>query len=188
MIPLHVIVRLGSGLASRFRNIWFRALGVRIDGYVWIRRLSIPRNWSDITLEGQCALDDGVVLICSGTPVGNKLVIRRGSYINRYSIIDVSEGLEIGENCMIGPYCYLTDHDHAHLPGRLVSDQPLTAARVRIGSDVWLGAGVIVLKGVTIGDNAVVGAGAVVTNDVPAGAKAAGVPARIIGCRELSTK
>ena len=57
MIPLHAIVRLGSGLASRFRNIWFRALGVRIDGYVWIRRLSIPRNWSDITLKGPCALD-----------------------------------------------------------------------------------------------------------------------------------
>ena len=188
MIPLHVIVRLGSGLASRFRNIWFRALGVRIDGYVWIRRLSIPRNWSDITLEGRCALDDGVVLLCSGTPMGHKLVIRRGSYVNRYSIIDVSHGLEIGENCMIGPYCYLTDHDHAHLPGRLIHDQPLRAAPVRIGSDVWLGAGVIVLKGVTIGDNAVVGAGAVVTNDVPAGAKVAGVPARVIGRRELPTK
>ena len=187
MKPLHIIVRLGAGLASRFRNIWFRALGVRIDGYVWIRHLSIPRNWSDITLEGRCALDDGVVLICSGTPAGRKLVIRRGSYINRYSIIDVSEGLEIGENCMIGPYCYLTDHDHAHLPGRLVHDQSLTAAPVRIGSDVWLGAGVIVLKGVTIGDNAVVGAGAVVTKDVPAGAKVAGVPARVIGSRKLPT-
>lgn len=89
---------------------------------------------------------------------------------------------------MIGPYCYLTDHDHAHLPGCLVSDQPLTSARVRIGSDVWLGAGVVVLKGVTIGDNAVVGAGAVVTNDVPAGVKVAGVPARVIGSRELVTR
>ena len=188
MILLHGTVRLSAGLASRVRNIWFRSLGVRIEGYVWIRRLSIPRNWSDITLEGSCALDDGVVLLCSGKPSGRKLVIRRGAYINRYTIIDVSNALEIGENCMIGPHCYLTDHDHSHMPGHLVRDQALKPAPVRIGSDVWLGAGVIVLKGVNIGDNAVVAAGAVVTNDVPAGAKVAGVPATVIGSRDLATR
>jgi acetyltransferase-like isoleucine patch superfamily enzyme len=188
MIPLHFIVRLRSGLASRVRNTWFRWLGVRVDGYVWLRRLSIPRQWSDITLEGGCALDDGVVLLCSGRAMADKLVIRRGTYINRYTIIDVSSALEIGENCMIGPHCYLSDHDHAHLPGSLVRDQPLQAAPVRIGSNVWIGAGVIVLKGVAIGDNAVVAAGAVVTNNVPAGAKVAGVPARVLGGRKLATK
>jgi acetyltransferase-like isoleucine patch superfamily enzyme len=46
--------------------------------------------------------------------------------------------------------------------------------------NVWLGAGVIVLKGVRIGRGAVVGAGAVVTRDVPAGSVVAGVPARMI--------
>ena len=66
-----------------------------------------------------------VVPLCSGTPMGHKLVVRRGSYVNRYSIIEVFHGLEIGENCMIGPYYYLTDDDHAHLAGRLIHDQPL---------------------------------------------------------------
>jgi acetyltransferase-like isoleucine patch superfamily enzyme len=188
MIPLHLIVRLCSGLTSRVRNIWFSLLGVRIKGYVWMRRLSIPRQWSDITLEGGCALDDGVVLLCSGRAMADKLVIRRGTYINRYTIIDVSSALEIGENCMIGPHCYLTDHDHSHLPGPLVRDQPLRAAPVRIGSNVWLGAGVIVLKGVAIGDNAVVAAGAVVTRNVPAGATVAGVPASVIGSQKLATR
>lgn len=56
---------------------------------------------------------------------------------------------------------------------------------VAIGKDVWLGAGVVVLKGVTIGDSAVIGAGAVVTRDVPPNAKVAGVPARQIGARRL---
>jgi acetyltransferase-like isoleucine patch superfamily enzyme len=188
MIPLHVIVRLSSGLASRVRNVWFRWLGVRIEGYVWMRRLSIPRQWSDITIEGPCALDDGVVLLCSGKAMDHKLVIRRGTYINRYTIIDVSSALEIGENCMIGPHCYLTDHDHSHLPGRLFRHQPLQAAPVRIGSNVWLGAGVIVLKGVTIGDNAVVAAGAVVTKNITTGTKVAGVPASVMGSQKLATR
>jgi maltose O-acetyltransferase len=51
---------------------------------------------------------------------------------------------------------------------------------VRIGSDVWIGGGAIVLPGVAIGDGAVIGAGSVVTRDVPAGATVVGNPARII--------
>ena len=56
----------------------------------------------------------------------------------------------------------------------------LIPAPIHIGNKVWLGANVTVLPGVTIGDGAIIAAGAVVTKDVPAGAVAAGVPARII--------
>jgi maltose O-acetyltransferase len=49
---------------------------------------------------------------------------------------------------------------------------------VRIGSDVWIGGGAIILPGVTIGDGAVIGAGSVVTRDVGAGATVMGNPAR----------
>ena len=55
---------------------------------------------------------------------------------------------------------------------------------VRIGKNCWLGAGVIVMPGVTIGDNTVVGAGSVVTKDLPANVVAVGTPARIL--REIS--
>jgi acetyltransferase-like isoleucine patch superfamily enzyme len=54
---------------------------------------------------------------------------------------------------------------------------------VRLGNDVWLGAGVVVTAGVTVGDGCIVGAGAVVTGDLPSGCIAAGVPARVIGQR-----
>ena len=53
-------------------------------------------------------------------------------------------------------------------------------APVAIGDDVWLGARVIVLKGVTIGDGAIVGAGSVVTRDIPPWSIAGGQPAKVI--------
>ena len=179
--PLRLLVRAQRALASRFRNVWYRLLGVRIAGYVWLRRVSIPRQWSDITLESGIGLDDGVVLLCSGSEKTGKLVIRQGSYINRNTIFDAHEHLEIGRNCMIGPGCYLTDADHGVMPGLTIGGQPMKTSAVILEDDVWLGAGVIVLRGVRLGRGAVVGAGAVVTKDVPAYAKMVGVPARVTG-------
>ena len=55
---------------------------------------------------------------------------------------------------------------------------------VRIGNNVWIGAGSVILGGVTIGDNTVIGAGSVVTNDIPSGVIAVGVPCRVM--REIT--
>ena len=53
-------------------------------------------------------------------------------------------------------------------------------ADVRIGSNVWVGAGAVILPGVTIGDDTVIGAGSVVTKDIPAGVVAVGCPCRVL--------
>lgn len=184
---LAYIVRTGNALASRWRNVWFRLLGVRLGGYVWLRRVSIPRQWGDITIEAGCSLDDNVVLLCSGAACANKLVIRSGTYINRFAMLDAHEKIEIGANCMIGPHCYITDGDHGQAAGRLVNEQAMNTRPVMIEDNVWLGAGVIVLKGVRIGRSAVVAAGAVVTKDVAPGEVVAGVPARPIHTREAGS-
>ena len=184
MNPLHLALRLHEGVTSRCRNLWFRALGVRIDGYVWMRRISIPRQWGKVVLASGTALDEGVVLLATGKLSPEpKIAIHSGTYINRFTMIDASARITIGQNCMIGPHCYVTDHDHAHESGKLVREQELASKPVTIGNDVWLGAGVIVLKGVTIGEGAVVGAGSVVTKDVEPHTKVVGVPARAIGVR-----
>jgi bifunctional N-acetylglucosamine-1-phosphate-uridyltransferase/glucosamine-1-phosphate-acetyltransferase GlmU-like protein len=183
MNPLHLVVRLAGGFASRMRNVWFRALGVRLGGYVWMRKVSIPRNWSDIFLEKGVSLDASVVLLCSGPAREQKLVIRAGTYVNRYTMFDAHERIEVGRNCMIGPHCYFTDANHGMTAGLPVKQQPMEPKPVILEDDVWMGAGVIVLRGVRIGRGAVIGAGAVVTKDVPANAIFAGVPAREIGFR-----
>ena len=148
-----------------------------------MRKISIPRQWNDILLEEGVSLDEGVVLLCSGPPKSGKITIRGGTYINRNTFIDAHSSIVIGQNCMIGPGCYITDGDHGTDPGMPVRDQSIIARAVSIGENVWLGAGVKILKGVSIGRDAVVGAGAVVTKDVFAGTKVAGIPARIIGVK-----
>jgi acetyltransferase-like isoleucine patch superfamily enzyme len=171
-------LRLSAGLASRWRNVWFRQLGVKIEGYAWLRRVSIPRDFASITLGRGVMLDDHVVLLCTGDGRPDIIRIGEGTYINRFSIIDASIALEIGRDCMIGPHCYLTDHDHGFAPGIRIKDQPLQGAPTRIGDNVWIGAGAIILKGVTIGNGAVVAAGALVSKNVGAGDVVLGVPAR----------
>lgn len=184
MNPLHLMVRVQGGIASRVRNIWFRALGVRMNGYVWMRRISIPRNWGDITLEKGVGLDDGVVLLCSGQARRDKIVIRSGTYVNRYTMFDAHEHIEVGCNCMVGPHCYFTDANHGMAAGVAVNQQPMNPEAVIIEDEAWIGTGVIILRGVRIGRGAVIGAGAVVTKDVPANAIFAGVPAREMGFRK----
>src|SRR5262245_7375304 len=97
-----VDIFLRIGLAIRFMgwSIWFRAMGVRLKVYVWMLRVSIPRNWRDILISSDCSLDDGVVLLATGpSNVGPKISIGSGTYINRFTMIDASDGISIGANC-----------------------------------------------------------------------------------------
>lgn len=57
---------------------------------------------------------------------------------------------------------------------------------VRIGNNVWIGAGAVILPGVTIGDNSVIGAGSIVTKDIPANVVAVGNPCRVL--REINDR
>ena len=178
-------IRIAGAVVSRMRNYGYRILGVEIEGYAWLRDISIPRGWQSISLGVGVALDSGVTLIVSGEGCARQIRIGSRTYVNRGCIFDSSECLSIGEDCMIGPYCYLTDHDHGVEIGKPPADQALIEAPTTVGDRVWLGANVTILKGVSIGDDAVVAAGAVVTRNVAAGARVAGVPARLIGkCKE----
>lgn len=172
--------RAMMGSASRLRNLYLRMLGVRLGGYCWLRTVRVPRQWEDVTLESGVSLDEGVTLLCSGPRRADKLVLRTGVYVNRFTIFDAHQSIEVGPDVMIGPHCFITDGDHGRARGQLVREQQMEVAPVRIGAGAWLGAGVIVLKGVTVGPGAVIGAGSVVTRDVPADGIALGSPARVV--------
>ena len=93
-------------------------------------------------------------------------------------ILDVVEVL-IGDGAQIGPGVQILAADHPRNPAARATGLEF-GRPVRIGADVWIGGGAIILPGVTIGDSALVGAGAVVTRDVPPGARAVGNPARFL--------
>ena len=91
----------------------------------------------------------------------------------------------IGSYTMLGPNVVLAAAGHPVCP-ELRRKQAQYNLPVRIGENAWLGAGVIVLPGVTIGDNSVIGAGSVVTKDIPANVVAVGNPCRVI--REINER
>lgn len=124
-----------------------------------------------------------------------KVIIGNNVFIGGGSLLDCAQSITIEDDVLISHRCLISDSDNHSISYSVrkhdlakwkKSELDVTAAKtapVRIGKGAWLGAQVIVLKGVTIGEGAVIGAGAVVTKDIPPWCVAAGNPAKII--REL---
>ena len=100
----------------------------------------------------------------------------------------VSGDVYIGDDTLFSHGCYVLTGIHRFHDGVRASlrhdspgeEVPTTGRDIRIGTGCFIGAGAIVLGGVSLGDNVVVGAGAVVTSDMPDGSFVAGVPAKIV--------
>ena len=116
---------------------------------------------------------------------GKHVHFGKGVYANfNLTLVDDTH-IYVGGHTMIGPNVTLATAGHPILPA-LREEVYQFNLPVRIGRSCWLGAGVIVLPGVTIGDNTVVGAGSVVTRDLPCGVVAAGNPCRVL--REIGER
>lgn len=148
--------RRGDSLPSRaFRWLLLRSLAARCGDVVDVR--------SDVYMFG-----------LSGLQIGSYVSIHPMCYI------DATGGILIGDNVSIAHSVTImsTEHQFAN-DARPIREQGTYSASVTVGDDVWIGAGVRILAGVSIGRRAVVGAGAVVTRDVPANSLVVGVPARV---------
>ncbi|MHA3775716.1 acyltransferase [Verrucomicrobiota bacterium sgz303538] len=175
---MDVITRLFSGIASRARILYYRSRGMRITGRVWLRDIEVQGSPRSVVLENGAALDRGVILL--STDAATEIRIGASCYVNRHTMIDAALLVSIGAETMIGPFCYITDHDHTFGADIAPSTGALVSCATSIGSRCWLGAHVTVLKGVSIGAGTVVGAGSVVTRSLPPSVVAAGNPARVL--------
>ena len=111
------------------------------------------------------------------TDFGKNITLGNQVFINAGCKFQDQGGIVIGDGSFIGHNTVLATLDHDLAPEKRHILHP---APIRIGSRVWIGANVVVTKGVTIGDNSVIAAGAVVTRDIPPNVVAAGVPAKVL--------
>ncbi len=109
---------------------------------------------------------------------GYHISVGNNFYANHNLIIQDGAPVTFGDDVFVGPNCCFTTAEHAIDPEQRRAGME-TAKPIRIGNNVWIGAGATILAGVEIGDNAVIAAGSVVTKSVPADVIAAGVPCRV---------
>ena len=114
---------------------------------------------------------------------GKHVHFGKGVYANfNLTLVDDTH-IYIGDYTMLGPNVVIATAGHPILPELRPLAYPYNMP-VHIGKNCWLGAGVIVLPGVTIGDNTVIGAGSVVTKDIPSNVVAVGNPCKVL--REIN--
>lgn len=156
---------------------------------------------NDIHLGSRIFIDDSTVLyqadgggaidigpgatVSRGTIIetlrGGSVTIGDGTVLQPHCFLSAAEGsIRLGANVGVAPYCAFYPHDHGTVEGQSISSQSLVVkGGIVVEDGAWLGHGVIVLSGVRIGKGAVIGAGSTVACNVPDGAIAWGVPAKV---------
>eukprot|EP01121_Diplochlamys_sp_Union-15-3_P015811 TRINITY_DN5280_c0_g1_i2.p1 TRINITY_DN5280_c0_g1~~TRINITY_DN5280_c0_g1_i2.p1 ORF type:complete len:202 (-),score=43.60 TRINITY_DN5280_c0_g1_i2:55-660(-) len=110
---------------------------------------------------------------------GYNIHFGKNSFMNYGCVILDCAKVEIGENVLIAPNVQIYTATHPTDPKIRLQGLEM-AYPIKIGNNVWIGGGSIILPKVTIGDNTTIGAGSVVTKSIPANVVAAGNPAKII--------
>jgi acetyltransferase-like isoleucine patch superfamily enzyme len=193
-----------GALGLMLRRASYRCLLGAVGRNVVFGHGIVLRHPHKIRLGDDVVVDDLVVLDAKGT--GNEgITVGRGGFLGRGTILSCKDGdivlgdfanigfhseifsgssVRVGHHALFAAHTYLVGGGHEFEDGDLaVIDQPRTSRGIELGDNVWLGAGAKVLDGVRVGSSSVVGAGAVVTSDLPDGAVAVGVPARVVRLR-----
>jgi len=174
--------------ARRMRLKRFFRSGMNPGTYVQALRLLNYYSYSHVQERSKIAMGADVrfspnVIVANGerisigarSHIGAKCYLWAGDHTGR---------IDIGEYALFGPEVFVTASNYRYELGDRVMDQPKAEADVKIGSNSWLGARVMVMPGVEIGEGAVIGAQSVVTSSIPPWTVAVGVPAKVVSDRE----
>lgn len=127
-------------------------------------------------------LSDNVMISIHGVKKigGGRIYCADNVNINAECMLIASSDITIGKNSTLAYRTLLTTNANPNAPyNELCKIYPPIHKEIRIGDNVWVGAGVIVLPGCRIGNNSVIAAGSVVCSDIPDNCMAAGVPAKV---------
>lgn len=182
-----------------FRNSAQRYWNVRARIQFGVRRVRWPNNLSvlgplGLSANGKIEIGENVTIVNdtkynrAGINHPTQLVAAAGGHLRIGNHVGISgasifcvKSIEIGNYVLIGASCRIYDTDFHPINYRDRRESKKAAsAEVVIQDDVWLGANVTVLKGVTIGARSIIASGSVVTRDIPADTLAGGIPAKPI--------
>lgn len=153
---LRVLVKLPY--FSRYSNWIYRQLGMKITKSTKLSNFTIYGDPSNITCEENAEINWGCFLLAK-------------------------DKIHIGNNSTLAYNVSLITSANPNFPHNTLSKvYPPFTAPISIGNNVWVGANVTILPGITIGDESVIAAGSLVNKDVPSRTLVGGVPAKIIKC------
>jgi acetyltransferase-like isoleucine patch superfamily enzyme len=163
------------------------------------------RHPKKIKIGDNVVIDDNCVLDAKGQS-NQGINIGSGVFLGRNTILNCKNGniniddnanfgfnchifaagnVNVGKNALIAAYTYFVGGDHTFAQTDVAPlFQPRTAKGINIGDNIWIGAGVRILDGISVGRDVIIGANAVVNKDIPDFAIAVGIPAKIIKSRK----
>lgn len=194
--------QLPGALGLFLRQIFYRPLFKQVGRKVVFGRNLVLRQPHKIVLGDQVIIDDDCTLDAKGEDnegivIGDMVTIGRfsaivcknadieiGSHVNigtMVKIIAANRGkIRIGNSLDIGSGCHFSGGSYDYSDADILpSSRRIETKGITVEDLAWIGAGVIILDGVTVGTKSIVAAGAVVTKDIPPYSMAAGVPAEV---------
>jgi len=175
----------GAAAAAQFRTAWWRILGMHVGPGTLLPKVHV--TWAhQVSLGENCRLEHDVYFKYDGIwAPGPSIVVGDRAFIGFGCEFNVRKRVEVGADCLIGSGCKFIDHDHGTTTRNVPMNEQIGGAEeeILLEPDVWLGANVVVLKGVRIGRGGIIAAGAVVTKEIAPFEIWGGVPARKLGQR-----
>lgn len=156
---------------------------LRLGDFVYVSALS--KNGIHFGNNVSIGAFSRVIVSTTLNNLGDKMIIGDSVGIGEYASLGGAGGLEIGSECIIGPYfsCHPENHNYGDL-NVSIRHQGVNRKGIKIGKNCWIGSKVSILDGVELGDGCVIAAGAVVTKSFPDNSIIGGVPAIRIKTRD----
>lgn len=182
-IIFFIRIKLLKFFINYLRTFYLKFLGMKIGKSTLMPNCYVP--WPhQVSLGSNCIIEHDIYFHFDGPySKGPKIIIGNKCFLGNNIEFNIREKLIIAKNSLIGSGTKIIDHDH-NIEGKdRLPNKDGKQSSIFIKENTWVGANVIILKGVCIGSGAVIGAGSVVTKSIPDGEIWAGVPAKKIGER-----
>lgn len=176
--PYRILNSIWMGINKVHRD------GLRVDGFLYVYNKGI------LSFGKGGKINSHSLKNIIGGDTRSSIIVKYGAHMSTginfkmsNSAFYCAERIEIGDNVMIGGSCRIWDSDFHPLNASQRAENPnesYSTRPVRIGNDVFIGGGSIILKGTVIGDGSIIGAGSVVSGNIPPGQVWAGNPAKFI--------